>query len=419
MRFAPVMLALLLALSPVAVAVQASAPAASTASPVEQTNTSGQTVNENTTAVLTLGSEPQRTAFDSPSASLGSSLSGDRSEVRTQLDTKTLDQQLEAAESSEKKQQILTQYRYQIENRIISLKAQERQAASEFSNGSISATEYARTLGRIDAEAEEVRRSIRVLNERVGSVPNFGMPGVERTLKGKLVSLEGPIRDRISNSLRGESDPVRIHITTAESGVVLTMITDRHYVRESYREDHRDASVSGSMSRENGETQVIEPQYPWVTDNSPYAEQSAYTSIQTIQYFYQHTHGNLTAYVDTGTEQVFREIQYKSLSSQQSLPPGPGVQNTTSTAFGSENVTLTVNRTYAGGPLRVQLANETGAPLDSQITVGGEPVGQTGSDGVLWTLSPADQFRVSATYEGTTINQTVTAMELDYDSSED
>ena len=424
MRLAPVMLALLLALSPAAVAVQASAPAtsASAVSPtssVEQTDTFHQTVTENTTAVLTLGSEPKRTAFDSPSASLGSSLSAERSEVQTQLDTRSLDQQLQAASSSEQKQQLLTQFRYQIENRIISLKARERQAASEFSNGSISATEYVRTLGRIDAEAEEVRHAIRVLDKRVGSVSNFGMPGIDRTLNGKLATLEGPVRHRVSQLSQSRAAPTRIYAETTDTGVVLSMIVDGTYVREAVRLDARTPSAANSISLREAQNQIYQ-QYPWAlnhTNGPTTIEQYRVANIYSVTM--HHQHGNFTAYLDSGTEKVFKETQFKYLTRQQSLPPGPGVQNTTSTALGSENVTLTVNRSYAGGPLRVELTNETDAPLNGQVTVGGHSIGKTGSDGVLWALSPAKQFRVSATYEGTTINQTVTPIEPDYNSSED
>ncbi|WP_132058203.1 DUF7094 domain-containing protein [Halorussus amylolyticus] len=436
MRFAPVMLALLLALSPGAVAMQASAPtgpaeqnpAVTTDAPVSTNATETDTaaldtarpaISGNTTAVLTLGTEPDRAEFDSPSVSLGDSLEADNGEFRSDLDVKTLDQRLDNAGSNEAEKRILNQYRYQLENRIISLETRERRAASEFSNGSITANQYVRTLGQIDAEADEIRTSIRVLRDRVREVPNFAMPNIERTLGGKLISLEGPVRDRVAKTLQGATDSPRIYVQTAESGVVLTMITDRQYVREAYRPDNRDLGSGSPLSREEAENQVIRPQYPWVLNNSPIASHSAYSSLQMVEYSYEHSHGNLTAYVDTGTEEVYREVQYKSLSGTQSLPPGPGVRNTTTSQFGDENVTLTVNRTYAGGPLRVELANETGEPLDGEVTVDDEYTIQTGDDGVVWTLGPSEQFRVSATYEGATVEVDVAPVALEATTSED
>lgn len=430
MRFAPVMLALLLALSPAAVAVQASAPAASTstasvsavspASSVEQTDAFSQTVNENTTAVLTLGSEPERAAFDSSSASLGSSLAMDRDGFRTQLSLEALDQQLSTAESDEKKKRILNEYRYRAENRIISLQAEEQRATAAFSNGTLSEREYLRTLGRIDAKAEEIAKLADALAEQSRDVPRFNLRSEASSLKGQLVTLRGPVRDLIRQTTRGESSATKIYVATSDSGVVLSAVVDNTYVREIVRMDHRDPGATPKLSHVEAHDTVLD-RYAWASENIDSGGTNAFRfgSTNVFSVSVSHQHGNLVAYIDGGTEEVFKEVQHKRLVGDQSLPPGPGVQNTTTTAFGSENVTLTVNRTYAGGPLRVELTNETGAPLDAQITVGGESVGQTGSNGALWTLSPAGQFRVSATYEGTTINQTVTSIELEYDSSED
>ena len=425
MRLAPVMLALLLALSPAAVAVQASAPAtsASAVSPtssVEQTNTFRQAVTENTTAVLTLGSEPTRTAFDSPTASLGSSLAMDHDEFRTQLSLKTLNQQLATAQTDEKKKRILNRYRYRIENRIISLQVEERQATAAFSNGTISERKYLRTLGRIDTKAEEIANLADALEKQSKDIPRFNLGSEVSTLKGGLVTLEGPVRDRIGRVTRGEGSATKIYVATSGTGVVLATTVGDTYVREIVRMDRRDPSETPKLSHVEAHDAVLD-RYAWASENIDSGGTNAFRFGSTNVYSVSvsHRHGELVAYVDGGTEMVFKEVQHKRLAGDQSPPPGPGVQNTTSTTFGSENVTLTVNRSYAGGPLRVELTNETGAPLDGQVTVAGEPVGQTGADGMLWALSPAKQFRVSATYEGTTINQTATSIEPDYNSSED
>ena len=410
MRLIPVMLALLLALSPGAVAMQASAPAgpapAQTGSDVARAAQSGNDTarpetDGNTTTVLTLGTASSRTALDSPSLALGNFLAMDRDGFRTQLGTNSLDKQLETADSVEKKKQILNRYRYRIENRIISLKATERQAAQAFSNGTISESEYLRTLGQIDAEAERIRTAIDALKKHAEST-NFGIDAY--SLKAKLATVEGPVRDRIAKTLQGRADPTRIYVETADSGVVLSTIVEGAYVRETFRADNRDPSKQESISVQNAMTEVIQPQYPWVSNPNNWTGSSrrVYSPIQSIKYTYDYSHGSLTAYVDTGTAKVYREIQYKELTGEPSLPPGPTVANS------SENVTVTVNRTYPGGPLRVRLTNATGAPLRGEVTVAGERVGRTGPNGALWTLGPAEQFRVSATDDDTTVNVTAT-----------
>jgi hypothetical protein len=203
-----------------------------------------------------------------------------------------------------------------------------------------------------------------------------------------------------------------VYVETADTGIVLSTMIGGTYVRETLRIDRRDQSASGSMTLLEAQNKVFEA-YPWAAENPGGIETNPYGSnIHSVSI--EHSHGTLVTYVDGGTKEVFKEVQYKRLTGKNSLPPGPGVQNTTTSSFDtSENVTLTVNRTYPGGPLRVKLTNETGAPLQGHITVAGEPVGRTNSNGVLWTLGPAEQFRVSATYEDTTVNVTATPVDSD------
>ncbi|WP_134668408.1 DUF7094 domain-containing protein [Halorussus marinus] len=412
MRVTPVMLALLLALSPGAAAVQAAAPLASAADDrVGATDVVRPATNENTTAVLTLGADPDRTAFDSASVSLGRALAADRASAETALSVGALDEKLAAAGSDRRRKQILTRYRYRIENHVISLRSAEQRATEAFSNGSLSATAYLRTLGRIDAEAEHVRHTVRELQTRAQKLPDFGMLNVDTSVQVRLMLVEGPVRDRISKSLRGTRDPIRVHVSTAGRGVALSAIRDGEYVREIARPDRRDSGTTESLTVGRAFNLVLD-QYPWVRNNTAGGSSSQYSPTDVYDVTVNHNHGNFTASLDAGTGEIFKEIQYKRLEGQRTLPPGPGVRNTAANAFGTENVTLTVNRTYPGGPLRAHLANETGAPLDGTITVDGEPVGATGSDGVLWTLGPDEQFRVSATHDGTTVNVTATPVDI-------
>ena len=411
MRLIPVMLALLLALSPGAVALQASAPTAPASDVAEQTaaeRTDNDTVQPapdgNTTSVMTLGTDPTRAGFHSPSLSLGDSLTMDRDGFRTQLSVAELDQQLASAETDEDKKRILNRYRFRIENQIISLQAKEERVTSAFSNGTISEREYLRTLGQIDAKAAEIETLIDALKAH-GQSTGFGID--DNSLKTKLTSVQGPVRDQIAKATRGSGESPRVYVETTNNGVVLSTIIDGTYVREILRSDRRDPSQTANIGRDEVREKIIRPQYPWIVDNWTGSDRRVYPSVQVIRFSYTYSHGSLTAYVDTGTESVFREIQHKRLTGENSLPPRPGVVNS------SDNVTLTVNRTYPGGPLRVQLTNETGAPLRGQITVAGEPVGRTNAEGVLWTLGPAEQFAVSATHEDAMVNVTATPVDAE------
>ncbi|MFC4553377.1 MULTISPECIES: DUF7096 domain-containing protein [Halorussus] len=406
MRLAPVMLALLLALSPGVVATHSAAPSASAdvravdSNPPESTEprfTLVPPTNASTT-VLTLGKEPKRTAFDSPSLSLGDTLVSERSEVQSRLSTGALEERLRTARNDEQKKQILNRYRYRIENRIISLSARERQVTKAFTNGSMSADAYLRALGQIDREAQQLRTLIDAMQTSAQPIPRFRMKTEADTLKGKLVTLEGPVRNRIAEQLRGEAPPTRVFVATADTGVVLSAIVDGTYTREVTRIDRRNPGLQDHISLSEVPN-IVERNYPWIRNNSDSTGTASYGATNVYRRWMTHENGRLVTYLDGGTRSIFDEIQYKRLSP--SLSTGPAVTNT------SENVTLSVNRTYPGGPLRVRLANETGAPLQGTISVAGERIGRTDSAGVLWTLGPASQFRVTATHEGTTVNATV------------
>ena len=397
------MLALLLALSPATVATQTAAPADSLSERPLDTddapNGVAQSASESTTTVLTLGTDPEQTGFDSSDLSLGSTLAMERENFRTRLNADTLDQRLDATESDEKKKQLLNLYRYQIENRIISLSAREREARQSFNNGTMSATEFARTLGIIHTRADHLRTSIEAMRTHASSIPQFRMKTEADSLKGKLTTLEGPVRERIGEAIRGESSPTRVYVSTADTGVVLSTIVGDTYVREVTRYDRRNPAATGSLSLSGAQSEIIE-QYPWAWNNSDGSATSSYGATNVYQMSITHSQGTLVAFLDGGTESVFEEIQHRRLSP--STPTASSISNT------SENVTLTINRTYPGGPAKITLTNATGAPLDGAISVAGERVGTTGSDGVLWTLGPSKQFRVSATHDFVTVNQTVT-----------
>jgi len=398
------MLALLLALSPGAVAVQASAPTAP--APAQNEDDSIRPGSDaNTTSVMMLGAVPEQTGFDAPSMALGSSLAIDRSGVESKLGVAVLDEKLQNAETIEQKHQILVRFQYQIENRIISLKARERQSTQAFSNGTISEAQYLRALGRIDAEAEQLRSIALALEERSRNVRGLSMSSLVSTVDGKLATLEGPVRDRISRSLHGESPTERVFVATADTGVVLSTIAGDTYVREIVRHDYRNPSESGSLTLLEAQQAVYE-RYTWANNNpSRGTSTSPYGTTNVFSVTVKHPHGSFVAYLDGGTEKVFKEIQHKRLTGDTPLPTGPSVTNT------SENLTVAVNRTYAGGPLRVELTNETGAPVSGEVRIDGELVGRTNADGFLWTLSPADRFEVSASYDFRTVNLTATPVQ--------
>ncbi|MFC7136385.1 hypothetical protein ACFQRB_07220 [Halobaculum litoreum] len=83
------------------------------------------------------------------------------------------------------------------------------------------------------------------------------------------------------------------------------------------------------------------------------------------------------------------------------IETGPSVTRTL-------DLTLRVNRTFPGGPLRVEVVDpRTGEPVDAVVKIqpddgASTEVGSTGADGVLWTVSPQTGFVVTVVEVGST-----------------
>lgn len=401
-RAPPVVLAVLLVLSFPAAGLQPSASATAVSSSVDGTSEPVRPTVNDTTAHMTFDADVSvQTSFAASSLALGNALAMDRSGMETQIDTFTLDERLASAERREQEKQVLNTYKYNIEQRIISLLARERTAIRNFKNGSLSTRGYVRTLARLDAEAADVREAIDKLETRADRIPKFSMEQEAWSLKADLVVLEGPVRDRVASSLQGIAPPTRVYVASTDTGVVLSAIVDGEYVREALRSDYRNPSEQDRLTLPGAKELVLD-QYPWAAANRITTNTDGRYGKNVYRVTILHSHGKLTAYVDGGTERVFREYQRKNLLGIDSVPTAEAVTNAT------DGANLLVNRTYAGGPLRIRLVNETGAPLDGTVAVDGRTVGATGDDGVLWTVAPGERFTVSATRGSTTINATVT-----------
>ena len=107
----------------------------------------------------------------------------------------------------------------------------------------------------------------------------------------------------------------------------------------------------------------------------------------------EHRRGRLVAFVDSGSQQVFKESQFRPLDQ---------VTPTSSVSATRDGLELTAHRTYPGGPTRLQLnSTQDGEPVDAQITVGpaggrSSVIGRTGDDGSLWTVAPTGTYQVTA-----------------------
>ncbi|MFC7047134.1 hypothetical protein ACFQH6_18600 [Halobacteriaceae archaeon GCM10025711] len=402
-----ILLALLVVLSVPVAAISGAAPAQTDQSADRTQQAAQMATPANTTATLSLDSVPA-SAFQEAEPDISATLDVQQRELDARYTEYALDERFQELESEENRSELLLNVTGQLEARIDALREEERQSRLAYVRGDITAAEYVATLGRIDAEAREIEALLgRFAGEYAyfSQVPAVSDHVVER-FEEKLATLQGPVREDVGRALQGEVDGDRVWVGASRNGVVLSTIRGGQYVSEAYRADHFNPDQSDTaVSANTLATRLIQDGlgaelYPWGWNTN----HINLRGLEHVVYFqFTHEHGEVTAYVDGTSQEVYREYQTKTL---RDIPTTPAVTNR------SEDLDfqVAVNQTYAGGPLRVAVTNETGSPKTAEILVGGTYVGTTGTNGVVWTVGGAGTYNVTARRGGESLNVTVRAL---------
>lgn len=356
-------------------------------------------VSENSSRVLLL-TEADAAQFQKPSTSVTQTLDAGQSGLAVEFEANQFEQRLRDAETDTTRAGILRNATDRIAERISTLRTKETDARAAYADGSISAKQYVLTLGAIHEQATQLRS---VLNG--SQSPNIYRHAdseetelAVRELQAELAAFHGPVRKRIATVMSGDRRSVRIHVTVG-NGVSLATIEDGEYVRETYRADNRNPEAQAPVDLDNAFANA-QSLYPWAANNTVRRFNVPIYGNTANGIVIDHNYGTLVSYVDASTDAVYSERQMVGLSQ---LPAD--IEHSEAV----NNTTLQTSRTYSGGPLLVRVANETGAPVDSTVSLDGDSVGNTGEDGRLWVLSPAGEYNVTTTREGVTLSVNVTA----------
>lgn len=328
---------------------------------------------------------------------LGPSVGADADRFGFRLSNGAVERRIESAETNGDRQRRILEELSRVEQQVITLNEREQEVISAYAAGEIGAQTAVVRLARISAEAEALGERVRLLNRLAEETPDFSLDSSRTNqLRFELERFEGPVREHALAIARGEREPDRIFVEASAEGIVLSAVIDDEYVREAYRSDLRDRTVR--TVDEEGAQRAVEESYPqiWATRRGPETIGSGSIYAVTVP----HDRGTLVAYVDSGSGEVFQEIQRQPVDA---AVLGPIERKT------MDGLNVTVNRAYPGGPLRVTVTDaETDEPVDATITIGqggqeSETVGTTGSDGTLWTVAPRSEFTVAAFGTGTTV----------------
>lgn len=334
----------------------------------------------------------ERSTLETRTVDLGPSLAFEANATAARMETVRRVERIESASGAERRQQLLLGEMSDIEQRVIDLRSRQRAVISAYGAGDISSRTLLVELAIIDIRASALEDRRERIEEIALATPDFSISQRSADLERELDTFTGPVRSKAVNVLSGESDSARFFVQSAPDSVVLGVIDDGTYVREAYR---------GTLRQRGSET-ITTPRALNVTAESYphiYALRNQQNGTDVVgsgdSYLVRikHQRGELSAFVDSGSESVFKEFQRRPLDRMETEAAGTSVK---------DGLRLTAYRTYSGGPVLVQLNDsETGEPVDARITVGpsggrSTSVGRTGADGRLWTLAPGQSYQITA-----------------------
>lgn len=345
------------------------------------------TAQPNATNVLRISAgELEATQIDVVTLSVGGGVAMDNRQIHTSYAVHEFEARFDAAETDAERRAALRAGVDTIESRLRQLQSEANTARQQFNDGG-SARVYLRTLGELRAEATALDLFVSSVSQRAVQVPDTAVDTDLSNARTALDRFDGPVRETVAATLRGETNQSRIYVATSADSVVLATIADGEYLREVYRGNARQDSGPREITLTEASSIVAEA-YPWAWENQQSLTAQSTSSAAVFSFRLQTPQGQLHTYVDARSETVYRETQRQPLSVRYLS------QQTTT----QDGVRLSVNRSYGGGPMQIRLVqSQTDEPVDGIVRINGAPVGETGSDGTLWVVAPHRTGNITVT----------------------
>lgn len=325
------------------------------------------------------------------SGTLGTAVDGvDEAHAR-----RTIEREFEAADTRADQRSVIDGALRRLEDRAAALEARERAATRHYSDGNISAAELLRRLARIDAATREITDTLVVVRRLANRQGIERFDARIRDVGGHVEQLRGPVRHRAGRTMAGEAMPTRFYVVASDEGLVVSMLSGGQYIREATYWRNRNASALAELDQGDFFRRV-EELYPWVTSQRSGETGFHWRGNDVWRFRATHQQGRLTAYVDAATGEVFREVQRLWV---EEMPETLALERT------GGGLHVVVERTYVGGPVRVVVEDAaTGAAVNAAVTVDGHELGNTGADGVVWTIEPEPPYAVNVTHDGANVS---------------
>ncbi|WP_248897976.1 DUF7096 domain-containing protein [Haloplanus halobius] len=396
MRALPVIVATLLLLSAAVVGPVGGLPVDRGTSPqavTEPSDAVAQTEGNRTPLqqinVLGVPSESvDRSSVDEQYVDLGSGVGLSADATTERLRTLAMVERIEAANTTDMRRARLQTALRDLEAAVDDLDQQQIRAIRAYNRGEHTEKELLVSLVRIRNTADELGERRSRLEQLAAETPRFEIDrGRLASIGNRLSAFTGPVRAHAASVLRGEAGPHRFYLATGPQSVTLTTIVDDAYLREAYRGDLRNGA--GDPIELETALDIVATSYP-VIWNTTREQTQVFGGGETYPVRIAHGRGDLTAFVDSNARVVYAEHQRRPLDTMV-------VDRRVERSNG--DLHLTVNHTYPGGPVQAQVDTDSPSDVSISMTAGpgaATPIGTTGDDGTLWTLSPNRQYTITA-----------------------
>jgi len=352
--------------------------------------------------------------FDSGGVDVGTAIAAGSNRLHERHDAAVLENRFREARSASERTQLVRERLSTVEDREAALYSRQSTAISRYAAGDISVTRFLRVRALVDAQARELGTTIRGLTSLARAAPDYSLTSGTttriRNLDGSFQTLQGPVGHRLGATVTGAAEASSVYVEVADDGYMLATVDGDQYVRETRLNGERDTArpdqfVEAAADEPNiGRLDVADSRaselYTWLYDR----QRPSFTFYGTSGIYElsaTHPDGQLTAYLDGGTANVFYEQQTRRLSSVST--------NTTATASNG-TLRVTVQRSVETTPMLVSASNiGSGTPVDGDVLINGHPVGETGTSGSVWLVEPREPYTVTVTADNSTTTVDVPA----------
>ena len=412
MRPLPALLAALLLIAAAVVPVAGLTTTPDRVESVETTMPSITTINNTTNQLAIPDAEVRNATYSVAGVDVGTAVQTGSTQLHHRQETLAFQQRFQRTDSNGELSRLLDDRLSAVEREQVALDARQDTAMSQYAAGEISAAEFLRMRMVVNAEAAELLDSLAGIESAPDSKPDYALSrdltARLRSVEGELRTLTGPVGAQLQSETTGAGEQNTVYIEASPTGYMLATIDGGEYVRETRLDDERDPTLpdqflaaarnDSDVDRFNPADDRAEELYPWLYER----QRPSFTYYGTSGIYEltaSHPNGQLTSYVDAGTTNVFYEEQTRELG---------GIETTGSETRVNGTTRVTLQRTVETGPLFVSVSNNvTSEPVDANVSVDGQAIGATGSDGFLWTVEPSSDYTVNVTTADTVTRVTV------------